>query len=168
MDITRDWFPPFWCSSRPLLQLTSVVVCLWSFLPLVLSSASECSSVGLSSGDWLGYCRILHFLPQKLLCCFAVCFGSSSINTMKRRPINFAPFDWIWAESWAVPSLLHTFFFPSFWYRFILISAVQRMLFQTCSGFFRCFLAKSNLAFFAPCGEPSVFALVKTSLDFRL
>ncbi len=30
------------------------------------------------------------------------------------------------------------------------------------------FLAKSNLALFAPCGEPSVFALVKSSLDCRL
>ncbi len=29
------------------------------------------------------------------------------------------------------------------------------------------FLAKSNLALFAPCGEPSVFALVKSSLDCR-
>ncbi len=122
---------------------------------------------------------------------------------MKRRPINFAPFDWIWAESISlytseffqlllssvtssintsnrvpleamhayaipVPSLLHTFFCPSFWYRLILISAVQRMLFQKWSGFFRCFLAKSNLALFAPCGVPSVFALVKSSLDCRL
>ncbi len=30
------------------------------------------------------------------------------------------------------------------------------------------FLAKSNLALFAPCCEPSVFALVKSSLDCRL
>ncbi len=74
------------------------------------------------------------------------------------------------------------FFSPSFWYRLILISAIQRMLFQKWSGFFRCFLAKSNLALFAPCGEsewalsesetqksePSVFALVKSSLDCRL
>ncbi len=30
------------------------------------------------------------------------------------------------------------------------------------------FLAKSNLALFAPCGEPCVFALVKSSLDCRL
>ncbi len=177
----------------------------------------KCSSIGLRSGDWLGHCRILHFFTFKnSWVAFAVCFGSSSINTMKRRPINLAPFDWIWADSislytseffwlllssvtslintvtqchwkpcmlmpshcsmfhrwcfgsWAVPSLLHTFFFPSFWYRLILISAVQRMLFQTWSGFFRCFLAKSNLALFAPCGEPSVFALVKSSLDCRL
>ncbi len=34
-------FPPLWCFARPLLQLTSVVVCLWVFLPLVLFSASE-------------------------------------------------------------------------------------------------------------------------------
>ncbi len=38
------------------------------------------------------------------------------------------------------------------------------MLFQNCSGFFRCFLAKSNLALFAPCGEPSLFALVNLLL----
>ncbi len=30
------------------------------------------------------------------------------------------------------------------------------------------FFAKSNLALFAPCGEPSVFALVKSYLDCRL
>ncbi len=70
--------------------------------------------------------------------------------------------------SWAVPSLFHTFFFLSFWYRLILISAVWRILLQKWSGFFRCFLAKSNQALFAPCGEPSVFALVKSSLDCRL
>ncbi len=34
-------FPPLWCFARLLLQLTSVVVCLWVFLPLVLSSVSE-------------------------------------------------------------------------------------------------------------------------------
>ncbi len=56
--------------------------------------------------------------------------------------------------SQALPNLLHTFFFQSFWYRLILISAVQRMLFQKCSGFFRCFLAKCNQALFAACGEP--------------
>ncbi len=39
----------------------------------------------------------------------------------------------LWSR--AVPSLLHTFFFPSFWYRWILISAVQTMLFKKCSGF---------------------------------
>ncbi len=59
-----------------------------------------------------------------------------------------------------------------FWYKLILISAIQRMLFQKWSGFFKYFLAKSNLALFAqvlaPCGEPSVFALMKSSLDCRL
>ncbi len=37
MDITKDWVSSFlWCFARPVLQLTSVV-CLWVFLPLVLS-----------------------------------------------------------------------------------------------------------------------------------
>ncbi len=40
------------------------------------------------------------------------------------------------------------------------------MLLQKWSVLF--FLAKSNLALFAPCGEPSVSALVKSSLDCRL
>ncbi len=76
--------------------------------------------------------------------------------------------------SWAVPSLRHTFFFPSFWYRLILISAIQRMLFQKWSGFFRCFLSKSNLALFAACGEPCVFfwwsllLIVDTSTSWRV
>ncbi len=34
-------FPPLRCFARPLMQLTSVVVCLWVFLPLGLSSESE-------------------------------------------------------------------------------------------------------------------------------
>ncbi len=42
------------------------------------------------------------------------------------------------------------------------------MLFRKCSGLIQCFLAKSNLALFAPCGEPSVFVLLKSSLDCRL
>ncbi len=37
--------------------------------------------------------------------------------------------------SWAVPSLLQTFFFPSFCYRLILISNLQKMLFQKWSDF---------------------------------
>ncbi|MEE6522381.1 hypothetical protein FKM82_020897 [Ascaphus truei] len=49
--------------------------------------------------------------------------------------------------SLAIPSLLHTFFFPSFWYRLILVSSVQKMLFQNWAGFLRYCLAKSNLAY---------------------
>ncbi len=64
---------------------------------------------------------------------------------------------------WAVPSLPHTFSPLSFWYRLIFISAVQRMLFQKWSGFFRCFWQ----SVIWPCGEPSVFALVTSSLDCR-
>lgn len=78
--------------------------------------------------------------------------------------------------SWAVPSLLHIVLFPSFWYKLIFVASVQRLLFQNWSGFFRCVLANCNLAFsileacewFALCGEPSVFVLVKSSLHGRL
>ncbi len=162
----------------------------------VFSKWNSCS-IGLRSGDWLGHCRIFHFITFKnSWVAFAGCFGSSSICAKKHHPINFAAFGWIWAESislytskfirlllssvtsplntsnpvpleamhahashclhhvsqmmlygsWAVPSLFHShFFFPSFWCMLILIPAVQRMLFQKCSGFFRCFF------FFWPC-----------------
>ncbi len=46
--------------------------------------------------------------------------------------------------SWAVPSLLHTCFFLSFWYRLILIPAFLLQKWSVCL-FFRCFLEKSNL-----------------------
>jgi EamA domain-containing membrane protein RarD len=54
---------------------------------------------------------------------------------------------------------------------------VHRMLFQNCAGFylFFIFLANSNLFFlfeayqwFTSCAKPSVFTLVKSSLDCRL
>lgn len=45
--------------------------------------------------------------------------------------------------SWALPFFFHTFPFPSFYYKWILVSFVQRILFQNEAG---C-LAKSNLAF---------------------
>ncbi len=63
-------------------------------------------------------------------------------------------------------------------YFFLLVILVEDDLNFSCSKnanlrsglfcFFRCFLAKSNLALIAPCGEPSVFALVMSSLDYRL
>ncbi len=40
------------------------------------------------------------------------------------------------------------------------------MFFPEVVWLFRCFLAKSNVALFAPCGEPYVFALVKSTVDF--
>ncbi len=214
MDITRDWVSSFvmLCQDFTAADFSCCLFVGLSAFSFVFSKWNACS-IGLRSGDWPGHFRIFKFFTFKnSWVAFAVCFGSSSICTMKHHPINFAPFYWIWAESislytsefirlllssvtssltpgtqchwkpctlmpshcstmfhrwccmlgsWAVPSLLHTFFFLSFWNRLILISAVQRMLFQKWSGFFRCFLAKSNLALFAPCGEPSVFALVK-------
>ncbi len=47
----------------------------------------------------------------------------------------------IWIMSCSKPPPY--FFLPSFWYRLILISAIQRMLFQKWSGFFRCFFWQS-------------------------
>ncbi len=91
MTSPETGFPPLWCFVRSLLQLTSVVVCLWVFLPLVLSLASEMHAqdqeIDLAITEY-------SFLPSKTH--FALCFRSSLICAMKRRPINFG---WIWAES---------------------------------------------------------------------
>ncbi len=68
-----------------LLLLLFVGLSAFSF---VLSKWNTCS-IRLISGDWLGHCRIFHFLSSKTLA-FTLHFGSSSICTMKCRPINFA------------------------------------------------------------------------------
>ncbi len=96
----KTGFPPLWCFVRPFLQLTAFVVCLWVFaLTFVFSKWKSCS-IGLISGESIGHCRILHFFTFKdSWVAFDICFGSSSICTLKRSLINFAPFDWIWAES---------------------------------------------------------------------
>ncbi len=62
-----------------------------------------------------------------------------------------------------VPSLLHTFFFLSFWYRLIWISAVQIMLFAEVIWLFLVVFWQSLIW---PCLH--LFALVKSSLDCRL
>ncbi len=65
----KDWFSSFVMLCRPLLQLNPVVVCLWVFLSLVLSSArGNACKIGLRSGDWLGRCRIFHFSTFKNVC----------------------------------------------------------------------------------------------------
>lgn len=67
----------------------------------------------------------------------------------------------------ALTSLHLTFFFLSFWNRWILVSSVQRMLLQIWAGFFRLLLAKSYLAFLffeaVQWLAPSVFALGNSS-----
>ncbi len=71
--------------------------------------------------------------------------------------------------SWAVPSLLHILFLPIILVQVDLNFSRSKNAFSEVVCFcFRCFLAESNLALFAPCGEPSVFVLVKSSLDCRL
>ncbi len=63
--------------------------------------------------------------------------GSHACSCHHTAPPCFTD-DVVCFGSWAVPSLPHTFFFPLFGYRLILISANQRMLFKKLSGFFRC------------------------------
>ncbi len=87
-------FPPLWCFARHYCLFVGL-----SAFSFVFSKWNACS-IGLKSGDCLGHCRIFHFFTLKnSWVAFAVCFRSLSICTMKRRPINFVAFDWIWAES---------------------------------------------------------------------
>ena len=66
---------------------------------LVFSKWNACS-IGFRSGDWLGHCITFHFFALKnSLVAFAVCFGSLSICTVKRRPISSEAFGWIWADN---------------------------------------------------------------------
>ncbi len=50
---------------------------------------------------WLTcHCITVHFFPFKnFLVAFAVCFGSLSICTVKRRPMSSEAFGWIWADN---------------------------------------------------------------------
>ncbi len=65
----------------------------------VFSKWNACS-IGFRSGDWLGHCITVHFFPFKnSLVAFAVCFGSLSICTVKRRPMSSEAFGWIWADN---------------------------------------------------------------------
>ena len=201
IDITRRWV-----SSLVMLCQASTASVFSSCLFLghfpfsFVFSKWNARSIGFRSGDWLDHCRTFHFFALKnSLVAFAVCFGSLSICTVKRRPMSSEAFGWTWADiiarntsefillllsavtssintrepvplaaihvhtitlpppcftdevvcfgSWAVPSLLHTLLFPSFWYKLIFVSSVHRMLFQNCTGSFRWFLANSNLVF---------------------
>ncbi len=75
VDISRDWVFFFVMFVRSLLQLTSVVVCLWLFLSLVLSSASE---MLLNQVEIRRLTRLVQNIPlfylQKLLGCFCSMF----------------------------------------------------------------------------------------------
>ncbi len=74
MDITGDWVSSLWCFPRPLL-LTSVVVCLWGFLSLVLSSASEMHAQSCWDQEIdLAIAKYYTFYLQKLLGCFCCMF----------------------------------------------------------------------------------------------
>ncbi len=120
---------------------------------------------------WLNLGREYISIPG----CFCLLSSVSSLSTSNPVPLeamlmhHTAPpcftDDVVSFGSWAVPSLLHTFSSPSFWYKLILTS---KNAFQKWSGFFMFFLAKSNMALFAPCSEASEFALVKSSIDWGL
>ncbi len=76
--------------ARSLLHLTSVVMCLWLSLSLVLSSASE---MLINRTEFRRLTRSLQNNPlfnfKNSCVAFAVCFGSLFIYTMKHRSISF-------------------------------------------------------------------------------
>ncbi len=99
MDITRDWVSSFvmLCQAFTAADFSCLFVGISAF-SFIFSKWNACP-IGLKSGDWLGHCRIFNFFIFKnSWVAFAVCCGSLSTCTMKRRPINFAAFGWIWAE----------------------------------------------------------------------
>ncbi len=101
--------------------------------------------------------------------CFCLLSSVSSLNTSNPVPLEAMLMhhtDVVSFGSWAVPSLLHTFSSPSFWYKLILTS--KNAFSEVVWLFYMFFLAKSNMASFAPCGEASEFALVKSSIDWGL
>ncbi len=101
IDITRRWV-----SSLVMLCQASTATVFSSCLffghfpfSFVFSKWNACS-IGFRSGDWLGHCITVHFFPFKnSLVAFAVCFGSLSICTVKRRPMSSEAFGWIWADN---------------------------------------------------------------------
>ncbi len=89
MDITWDWVSSFVMLFQAFtLDFSCCLFVGLSAFSFVLSKWNTCS-IRVISGDSLGHCRIFHFLSSKTLA-FTLHFGSSSICTMKCRPINFA------------------------------------------------------------------------------
>ncbi len=82
--------------------------CLFAVLSFVFSEWNAWS-IGLRPGDWLGHCRTFHFFtfktPGLLLLYvldhrpFVLWRKNTQSTKQSKSPINFAPFDWIWAES---------------------------------------------------------------------
>jgi hypothetical protein len=78
---------------QALLQ-SSVPACTWGVLPSVLPSASEMNAQ-LDSGQVIDLAIAGHstfFALKTYWVAFAVCFGSSSICTVKRRPMRSEAF----------------------------------------------------------------------------
>ncbi len=108
-------------------------VCFGSF-PLVLWSAVQSNFAAL---DWI-WAESISLYTSELIRLLL-----SSVHIITKTPVTQSHWKprscitplrvsqmMLFGSSWAVPRLLQTFFFPSFWYRLILISVIQRILFQ--------------------------------------
>jgi len=102
MDITRDCFSSFVMLYQAFTATDAVVVCLWVFLPLALSSTHgmQLNRAEIRTLTWPW--KNLQFFFT-----FKICFGSLSICTMKRHPINFGQFGGIWADSIPIHFRIH-------------------------------------------------------------
>ncbi len=75
MDITKDWVSSFvmLCQAFTAADFRCCLFVGLSAFSFIFNKRNECS-IGLRSGDWLGHCRIFHFLTSKtpglLLLCY--------------------------------------------------------------------------------------------------
>ena len=133
MDITRRWVSSFLMLFQ---SFTAAVFscCLFvglSVLSFVFSKWNSCS-IWLRSDEstWLLLSSVWSINTSD-----PVPLEAIHAHAITLPPLCFTD-DGVCFGSWAIPSLLHTSFFPSVWYRLILVSSVQRMLFQNWAGLY--------------------------------
>ncbi len=102
IDITDAGFHPWWCSARPLLQTVFSSCLFLGHFPFSFCLQQVKCMLNRIQVRWLTW--PLHNSPllfpfKNSLVAFAVCFGSLSICTVKRRPMSSEAFGWIWADN---------------------------------------------------------------------
>ncbi len=97
----RDWVSSFMmlCQAFTAADLSCCLFLSISAFSFVISKWMHARSVWDHEIDLAFQNNPLFFTFKISWVAFSVCFGPLSIYTMNCRPINFAAFDWIWAES---------------------------------------------------------------------
>ncbi len=146
-------------------------VCFWSLCICTM----ECHPINFAAFSWIWADSISLYTSEFIrLLLFSTMSSKNTSNQCHWKPCTLMPSHcstmfhrWcfmLWIMSCSKPS-------PYFCLPVILIQvdvnfSCPKNAFPEVVWLFRCFsfLAKSNLVLFAPCGEPSVFALVKSWL----